>query len=250
MVRTTPLVDNSTPYDATAYEGEARRTIPYHAEILAQTIACARAAVADRARWLDTGSGPGRLVAMARADGGAGDPTAFSLAEADPSAAMLALAHQHNPDLPDDRFLHAGSEDLPEMDPLDVITAVQCHHYLDPSGRERAVRRCRSLLRPGGAFVLIQRRRWATFLRSQGRTQEAAAGHLAREGTQFFPLRPSDHRALLDRAGFGPVELNWRATARPASSPSLGRAEPVRAGPHAVPKDSGPVAPAPILGRW
>jgi hypothetical protein len=34
---------------------------------------------------------------------------------------------------------------------------------------------------------------------------------LAREGTRFFPVRPSEHLTLLSRVGFAPVELVWRA---------------------------------------
>jgi tRNA (cmo5U34)-methyltransferase len=138
---------------------------------------------------------------------------------------MLALARANNPTLPADRFLAVPSHELPDVEPFDVITAVQCHHYYpDPNGREEAVRRCRALLRPGGALVAfenvraetdaghaLQRRRWAAWQRGRGREDTVVQAHLAREGTRFFPIRPSEHLALRARAGFAPVEMVWRA---------------------------------------
>ncbi len=108
---------------------------------------------------------------------------------------MLDLARAKNADLPADRFLHAASDTLPELAAFDVITAVQSHHYYpDEAGRERALRRCFSLLRPGGALVVfenvraetdlghaLQRRRWAAFQHSQGRDEATVDLHLARE---------------------------------------------------------------------
>jgi tRNA (cmo5U34)-methyltransferase len=216
------MSDNTTPYNADVYEAEVSRTIPFHAEILAQAIAWARVAVPTPTRWLDTGCGPGRLVALARA---AAPGTAFYCA--DPSAAMLTEARRNNPDLPEDRFLRAGSESLPDVGPFDVITAVLCHHFLSPTARELAVRRCRALLSPGGALIVIestladsargnelQRVRWAGFLREQGRTEEQIQAHRAREGVHMFPIRRSEHFALFARAGFSPVEVIWHSYAQ------------------------------------
>jgi tRNA (cmo5U34)-methyltransferase len=214
------MSDNTTAHSSSEYEDEVGRTIPFHAVLLEQAVEAALAAVPAPARWLDTGCGPGRLVANARSRT---PRTAFWLA--DPSKGMLDLARAHNPDLGSERFLPAGSEELPDAGPFDVITAVQCHHYYaDPAGRVTAVRRCRSLLAPGGALVVfeniraetdaghaLQRRRWAAWLAAQGRTREEAAAQLAREGTKFFPIRVSEHTALLGRAGFASVELIWRA---------------------------------------
>jgi tRNA (cmo5U34)-methyltransferase len=214
------MADNTTPYAASEYEAEVRRTIPFHATLIEQAVDAALGAVPEPARWLDTGCGPGRLAAVARARA---PRAAFWLA--DPSAAMLDLARAHNAELGGDRFLLAPSDALPEKGPFDVITAVQCHHYYaDPAGRESAVRRCRALLAPGGALVVfenvraetdrgheVQRRRWAAWLRAEGRSEDAILGHWAREGTKFFPLRVSEHVALLERAGFATVEVIWRA---------------------------------------
>ncbi len=213
--------DNTTAHRAADYEHQVGRTIPYHAEILATAVDVARGAVAPAApaRWLDTGCGPGLLAERVRAAS-----PATELWLADPSEAMLALARARLPDLPAAQVIHARSQELPDAGPFDVITAVQCHHYGTMADRERAVSRCRELLAPGGALVVfenvraetdrghaLQRARWAAWQRAQGRDAETVERHLAREGTQFFPVRVSEHLALFARLGFPVVELIWRA---------------------------------------
>jgi tRNA (cmo5U34)-methyltransferase len=212
--------DNSTAHAADDYEHEVKKTIPFHAQMLDLAIEIAFAAVPSATRWLDTGCGPGALVAKAHRFA---PDVAFFLA--DPSPAMLALAREKNPEIPADHFLHVASDTLPELAPFDVITAVQSHHYYaDEGGRERALRRCSSLLRPGGALVVfenvraetdlghaLQRRRWAAFQHSQGRDEATVDMHLARENTKFFPIRVTEHLDLLKKIGFTTVELVWRA---------------------------------------
>jgi tRNA (cmo5U34)-methyltransferase len=207
--------DNTTPHKATDYEREVEKTIPFHAELIAQAIEVGIASHVHPKRWLDTGAGPGRLTQKL-----------LELAQteawiADPSEAMLALAKRHNPSLPAERFILAPSEALPDIGPFDVITAVQSHHY---GSRDRAVARCYDLLEPNGVFIAfenvraetaighgIQRTRWAAWQRAQGRDAETVQRHMAREDSQFFPIRPSEHLALYAKAGFRVVELFFRA---------------------------------------
>jgi tRNA (cmo5U34)-methyltransferase len=212
--------DNATAHSADEYAHEVKKTIPFHAQMIDLAIEVAFAAVPTATRWLDTGCGPGALVAEARRFA---PDVAFFLA--DPSPAMLALAREKNPEIPAESFLHAPSDALPDLAPLDVITAVQSHHYYaDVGGRERALRRCASLLKPGGALVVfenvraetdlghaLQRRRWAAFQHSQGRDEASVDAHLARENTKFFPLRVTEHLDLLKKVGFTTVEIVWRA---------------------------------------
>jgi tRNA (cmo5U34)-methyltransferase len=212
------VTDNTTAYAAVDYEREVERTVPFHAQIMAQAIDAALAACPSPARWVDTGCGPGRLAQMARLRCSA----EFILA--DPSPAMLAIAKARHPDLPAERFLEVPSESLPDRGLVDVITAVLCHHYVDERARERSVARCFERLGPGGAFVTfenvraeteaghaLQRERWARWLYEQGRDEESVRAQLAREGTKFFPIRVSQHLALLSGAGFTVVELIWRS---------------------------------------
>jgi tRNA (cmo5U34)-methyltransferase len=211
--------DNATAHSAEDYEGEVARTIPFHAEILRVAVDVALAAFPSPSRWLDTGCGPGALVAHARTRA---PDAAFFLA--DPSAAMLALARERHGELPPERFLHAPSEALPALAPFDVVTAVQCHHYGDMEARRRSVARCAELLSPRGVLVAfenvraetdagqrIQRARWVEFQRGKGRSEATIEAQLAREGTKFFPVRVSEHVALFGELGFDVVEIVWRA---------------------------------------
>jgi tRNA (cmo5U34)-methyltransferase len=213
------MSDNATAHSADEYEREVKRTIPLHDMILDEAILVALTAIPSPRRWLDTGAGPGELVRRARH--ALGEETAFTVA--DPSAAMLAIARTRNPELDASCFVQAGSAELPELAPFDVITAVQSHHYGDVAAREAAVRRCFDLLVSPGALVVfenvraeseagheMQRHRWAAWQRRQGRDEETVTKHLAREGTAFHPIRPSEHLALLAKVGFHGAELVFR----------------------------------------
>lgn len=210
--------DNTTAHPASEYEVEVQKTIPFHDEIMRTAIDVALTARPSPARWLDTGAGPGKLALLAHAR--TPDTEIFV---ADPSEAMLALARARLSEWPQDRFVAKGSAELPDIGPFDVITAMLCHHYGDMAARESAVARCRALLAPGGAFVVVenvraetdaghamQRARWAAWLKRAGRDDAAIAKHFAREGSAFFPIRVSEHMALLSRS-FDMVEMVWRA---------------------------------------
>lgn len=209
--------DNASAHKAAEYEVEVQKTIPFHAEILALALELGFAARPSAKRWLDTGAGPGALGVrvLERAP-------AIELTIADPSDAMLDIARAR---LPSARALRCPSQELPlDLAKLDVITAVQCHHYGDAEARLRAVTRCRDLLADGGALVVfenvraesdaghaLQRARWAAWQRAQGRDEATVEKHLAREGTQFFPIRVSQHLGLFAHLGFATVELVFRA---------------------------------------
>jgi tRNA (cmo5U34)-methyltransferase len=213
------VADNTTPYTAHHYESEVLRTIPLYAELCATVIDVALAAVPSPATWLDTGAGTGQLVAAARERA---PQTRFFVA--DPSAAMLEHARARLADLGPERFLSVTTQELPGGPPLDVITAVQCHHYGDMDARERALTRCRARLAPGGALVVfenvraesergdaLQRARWRAWLRAQGRDDRTIEAYFAREGRVIFPVRVTEHLDLLRRVGFPTVEIVWRA---------------------------------------
>lgn len=209
--------DNASAHKAAEYEVEVRKTIPFHAEMLALAVEVGFAVRPAAKRWLDTGAGPGALGArvIERAP-------AIELTIADPSEAMLEIARAR---LPKARVLQCTSQELPaDLAPLDVITAVQCHHYGDMEARMLAVSRCHELLAEGGALVVfenvraesdaghaLQRARWAAWQRAQGRDDATVEKHLAREGAQFFPIRVSQHLGLFAHLGFATVELVFRA---------------------------------------
>lgn len=213
------MSDNTTAYAAKDYEYEVRRTIPFHSVILDLAIEVARTIQPNPKRWLDTGCGPGRLVERARAKC---INTDFILA--DPSDGMLNIAREVHHDLNESNFIAASSQSLPELEPFDVITAIQCHHYGDHTARKQALIRCRDLLTRKGVLIVFenvyakteqghewQRARWVQWQEQAGREHAKIEEALIREGTKFFPIRVSEHFALFETIGFKPVELIWRA---------------------------------------
>jgi tRNA (cmo5U34)-methyltransferase len=81
---------------------------------------------------------------------------------------------------------------------------------------------CFDLLAPGGLFVTFENvapstpggvriglQRWKAFQVGEGRPEEEVDKHLARYGTEFFPITVQQHLELLTQAGFQLVELLW-----------------------------------------
>jgi tRNA (cmo5U34)-methyltransferase len=214
--------DNQTPFPASQYDAGVERTIPYIASFHEETLHLVRAALGDPERWLDTGCGTGTMVTKALA----GFPaTQFFLA--DPSAAMLEQARIKLQTGGPSRvhFLPAtSSQDLAgELDSsFDVVTAIQCHHYLDRTGRRAAVGACYRVLKPGGLFlafenvrpraersVEIGKRYWEVFQIRQGKAPQEAADHLQRFDREYFPLTVQEHFDLLEESGFETADIFW-----------------------------------------
>lgn len=217
--------DNTSAHPATQYDAEVRKVIPYYDAIQTETLDLVRGGFGEPAVWLDTGAGTGALVERALP---LFPRTRFVVA--DPSAAMLGQARQRLGGVPGDRvrFLEpTGSDGLPRQAPAlraQVVTAIMCHHYLEPEARRAAVRACFEVLEPGGVLVVFENvecesargretglRRWCEFQLRQGRAPAAVEQHLARFGTELKPIRIAEHLALLREVGFASVEVLWRA---------------------------------------
>ena len=210
--------NNSTPHLPADYNEQVRRTIPYYDSIHAETIELVRSLDRPPQLWLDTGCGTGAMVKLALSQM---PGTEFVLA--DPSDSMLEVARES---LRGEGRVHIlgplRTQDLRgrvDREP-EVITAIQCHHYLSRAEREEAVRTCYDLLSPGGAFITFEnvrpltaagtaigKRGWHRFLVSNGRTPQEAEDHLDRFDKEYFPITVEDHLDLLRRVGFGTVEL-------------------------------------------
>jgi tRNA (cmo5U34)-methyltransferase len=214
--------DNKTPYTASEYDENVKKTIPFYELIHNETIDLVKTVKPEAKCWLDTGCGTGFLIEKAFSK----FPRTFFIL-ADPSKEMLLQARKRLRFVPSDRILFidsVSSEDLREnitMQP-EVITAVMCHHYLKPEQRQNAVKACFDSLAIGGIFITFENiypdserhleiglRRWKEFQLSQGRNAETVEKHLERFNKEYFPIRISEHIEMLTRCGFGTVEMFW-----------------------------------------
>ena len=212
------MPDNTTSHPASRYDEEVRRTIPYYDAIHAEVIAFVESLPRPPRAWLDTGCGTGALVACALPRF---PRTRFVVA--DPSPAMLAVARGRLDPGRVTLLAPCPTLDLPAGPrPFDLVTAIQCHHYLDREERRRSVEACRDLLAPGGVFITSENirplsepglvfglRYWARFQERAGRSPDEVEAHLARFDAEFFPLTIEEHLALYREAGFVGVELLW-----------------------------------------
>lgn len=212
--------DNTTPHKAVDYDEKVRRTIPNYEFYHEETISLVKTARPDAEAWLDTGCGTGFLIWRAFEHF---PQTRFILA--DPSPDMLNQTQKRLAGFPEDRIKiiePAGTEDIPEShnESMDVITALQCHHYLGKEERARATNRCNRLLREGGLYVALENihpytdrgveiglARWSNFQLSQGRSHDTVEKHGLRFNTKYFPITVDEHISLLKRAGFQVAEL-------------------------------------------
>jgi tRNA (cmo5U34)-methyltransferase len=216
-------MDNLTAHNASDYDQKVRQTIPFYDTIHTEVIRLVKIIKPEAKSWVDTGCGTGRLVQQALASFPA---TQFILA--DPSEAMLGQARTHFSNEESARLkilLPIGSAGLVSQigkSSADVLTAIQCHHYLQRAERMDALRACYEVLRPGGLLVTFENvaprtpegvrlglAGWKSFLIAQGRTEEEAEQHLARYGREFLPITAEEHLAALTQAGFDMVELFW-----------------------------------------
>jgi tRNA (cmo5U34)-methyltransferase len=216
-------MDNLTAHQASDYDQKVRQTIPFYDTIHAEVLRLVKIIKPEAKCWVDTGCGTGRLVQQALAPFPA---TQFILA--DPSEAMLGEARA--------RFSNEESARLNILPPIgssdlvshigksaaDVLTAIQCHHYLQRTERIAALRACHEVLKPGGLLVTFENiaprtpegvrfglAGWRSFLIGHGRTEQEADHHLARYGREFLPITAEEHLAALTQVGFSVVELFW-----------------------------------------
>ena len=214
--------DNTTPHKAANYDVDVRKTVPFYDLFYSQTIDLVKSAKPDVKVWLDTGCGTGWLVSEAVAH----FPETFFIL-ADPSQSMLDEARKKLASLSPShvRFVApVGTQKLILDDNTepDVITAIQCHHYLDAATRRIATKRCYELLTNGGIYITFENispytpagikigsDRWRRYQLSQGRDEKTVNEHLERLDKAYFPISASAHIELLNECGFGASELFW-----------------------------------------
>jgi len=216
-------MDNLTAHKASDYDDRVRGTIPFYDTIHAEVLRLAKLIQPRAQCWVDTGCGTGRLVEQALE---VFPETQFILA--DPSEAMLREASA--------RLSQGESARLKILPPIgsadlvlrvskasaDVLTAIQCHHYLQPPERMLALRSCFEVLKPGGLFVTFENiaprtpegvrwglAGWKAFLIEHGWAEPDADRQVARYGREFLPLTVEEHLVALTQTGFSVVEIFW-----------------------------------------
>lgn len=211
---------NSTPHLPEDYDLQVRRVIPYYDSMHLETINLVRSLRPSPRLWLDTGCGTGAMVERALVQM---PDTSFILV--DPSTTMLEQARSRLKGEERVRFLRPlRTQDLQdELDETpDLITAIQCHHYLTKVERERAVQICHDMLAWDGTFITFENvrpltdagidiglRNWGLFQSRYGRSQEEIGSHLKRFDKEYFPITFEEHIELLRGTGFRSVELLW-----------------------------------------
>jgi|WetSurMetagenome_2_1015567.scaffolds.fasta_scaffold44464_2 tRNA (cmo5U34)-methyltransferase len=214
--------ENATPFLATEYDALMEKTVPFYASFHEEVFHLVHVLQDTPNQWLDTGGGTGTLLMKALP---LFPSTRFFLA--DPSAAMLEQARVKLEAVGSERVSilpAAGSQDLDTKlaSQFDVITAIQCHHYLDREQRSAAVESCYRLLKPGGLFLMFENIRpgsertieigkeyWKAYLIRKGRSREAAQNHIERFDREYFPITVPEHLSLLHKSGFKTADLFW-----------------------------------------
>ncbi len=219
----TPKSDqNTTPHLPEDYDVQVANTIPYYSSFHQETINLIKSLPSRPKVWLDTGCGTGSLVKKAFLEF---PDTRFILL--DPSESMLQQALEKLSAFMPERVeflkpcptqkLSCELKEKPE-----IITAIQCHHYLCSEDRVKATKVCYDILEDNGIYItfenirpltkkgiLIGKQYWANFQLSKGKCQEEVHKHLARFDVEYFPITIEDHLKLLRETGFRTVELFW-----------------------------------------
>ena len=210
------MKDNKSAYNSSIYDEHITNVLPYYKEYHNQALDVVRAMGIDSPVWLDTGCGTGTLaMRILETYPGA------NLTLCDPSEKMLDIAKTKLSGN-DIRFFNLSSEQLPFENEFDVVTAIQCHHYLSAEGRENAVKACYKALKEDGVFItfenikmetdaadVIALKRWQTFLEEHGNSPEDVKMHIERRGVEVFPITIAQHLELLKKCGFRSVNVLW-----------------------------------------
>lgn len=212
------LDDNTTAHKSTEYDEKIVSTIPFY-DLFHQTVTQLVLSMNKSPdKWLDTGCGTGNLYVNAKA---IFPNTQFALA--DPSEKMLEEAKNKVEANKNLVFVLQDSEGLNyEDNTFDVITAIQCHHYLNQSLRFQAIKNCFRMLRPEGIFITYENikplskeglsiglKRWEDYQIRYGKTSMEAKQHIERYGKEYFPISIIQHIQLLNNIGFNSVEILW-----------------------------------------
>jgi tRNA (cmo5U34)-methyltransferase len=211
--------DNTSSHTADQYDRQIRATIPHYDDIHTEILNFVKVQFPKPKTWLDTGCGTGTFIRTAQE---IFPDTEFCIA--DPSEGMISEAKKTLGSCRYSIIGSCGTADIPTITDrrFDVVTAIQCHHYLTKEGRSEAVRSCYSLLNSGGFYITSENIRpfsdegivrslasWGAFQRNAGRNEEMVRDHLARFDHEYFPITVTEHLNCFHEAGFPVAEVLW-----------------------------------------
>jgi SAM-dependent methyltransferase len=154
-------------------------------------------------RFLDLGTGDGRLLALVRSR----HPDAKGLG-LDSSAPMLARARERFADEPGISLVeHDLRESLGVADPVDAVVSGLAIHHLEDERKQELFAEVHALLAPGGVFANLDLVRSGStrlherFRREIGRTEDDPTDRLADLGEQTAWLRET---------GFAEVDCHFK----------------------------------------
>jgi tRNA (cmo5U34)-methyltransferase len=213
-----PKSDNTSPHLASFYDNQIRSTVPFYDCFHIETINLIKATKIQPEAWLDTGCGTGSLVQKAC---GYFRDTRFLMT--DPSQEMMNITKEKFKLNNHIKFLNpAATQDLQMEFIVDVVTAIQAHHYLSKEMRKKATQVCFDALAENGIYITFENIRpfsdngiaisqanWADFQLSRGKDPESVKSHIQRFDTEYFPITIDEHLSLLKDCGFKTVELFW-----------------------------------------
>ncbi len=210
--------DNSTPHFSSIYDEQVKNTIPYYDCFHLETINFIKSTRMNPKVWLDTGCGTGSLVKQASV---IFKETDFILA--DPSSGMLEVAKGRLKNIHRVKILDSvPTQKISLQSKVNIVTAIQSHHYSSQPVREEATQVCWNLLEVDGIYITFKNIRqvstegiklgkdyWSDFQISKGKDAESVRKHIERFDVEYFPITVDEHLALLRKIGFRVVELFW-----------------------------------------
>ena len=216
------LRKNYTFHPPEDYDAHISDILPFYSSFHQENINLVKSLPSNPKVWMDSGCGTGSLVSKAIKEF---PDTKFLLV--DPSEGMLDQARDKLSSYRDERLEFLGAFATQELsqklkEKPDVITAIQCHHYLSREDRNKATSVCYDLLKEGGIYITFEnikpltedgfvlgKRYWSNFQLSHGRNEDEIQKLLERFNTDIFPITVDEHLKLLKETGFKTVELFW-----------------------------------------
>lgn len=144
--------DNKSAHNSAEYDEEIRKSLPYYDEFHKQAIDSVRVTGLKKIKQLDTGCGTGK-TALTAVSSLKDIDISFTLC--DISEKMLEIAKEKLSDR-EITFRSISSQELDYCEEFDIVTAIQCHHYLRKEERKTAVTKCYNALKQNGIFITFE----------------------------------------------------------------------------------------------